>query len=187
MLEQCPNLIEINARNCRKLTDTFLSELTKQNTATILLLNIGGNFNFTDEGVRSFLEAYRPMARVQELVLSGLSVRDDTVLILSKRCKSLKSLGLGYLDLRESTLLEIFAKIGSGLERLDLSWPSTTPVCYNAQPSCVMLIDVLVRYCPNLVDVDVSGNRNFAVADVMELIERKLYAVSIMLHHYYYY
>lgn len=178
VVERCPNLVEINAKNCRKLTDTLLHNLVNQNSTKIISLNIGGNFNITDSGVRLFVENYRYANNMQDLIISGLVVSDETILAITKRFRSLKTLGLAYLDLHETTLQELFTKIGVGLERIDLSWPSTTPMARNPQPSCPVLIDNLSRCCPNLFDLDISGNKNFTVADVTDLIERRLYLVS---------
>jgi hypothetical protein len=125
VVEQCPNLVEINARNCRKLTDTLLFNLINENDAMILSLNIGGNFNITDSGVRSFIEHYRHAGDLQEFVVSGLVVSDETILAITKRCRSLKTLGLGYLDLHESTLQELFTRLVLGWK--ELIYPGRLP------------------------------------------------------------
>jgi hypothetical protein len=176
----CPNLYKLNVRNCRKLTDEFLvSFINQKYYSNLRELNIGGNFNITDKGVSYFIENNPHMNEFTELMLSGLQISDETILLISKKCKSLIALGLGYCDLKETTIQHLLIKIGSQLEIFDWSWPSTNPVVTNPQPSTFFVIDSLATLCPSLKEIDLTGNRNMSLQSIAELIERKLLSVSL--------
>jgi hypothetical protein len=192
VLEQCPNITKLNVKNCRKITNTILegicrlaqspSSSSKSKKLKILELNIGGNFNISDAGVRNFLEKYSVVAEMTEFSLSGLKISDDTLRLLAMRCKSIKRVGLSYLDLRETTYELLFKEVGNQLEVLDWSWSSTTPLSINInQPSAQFVVDSLVNSCINIKEVDLTGNKNLAVNHIVDLIEKKLAPVSLML------
>lgn len=106
---------------------------------TFCTIKLGGTFNITDKGVYTFLQENQSNLKlIEEFVISGLPIRDETVLLLVSVCPSLKALGLGYLDLKEETIFKILSgKIGRQLEKLDLSWGSTTSGAINPQLSAV--------------------------------------------------
>lgn len=182
VLEQCPNIYRLNVRNCRKITDELLENIVTSNYNNLTEFDFGGNFNITDDGVRKFIDNYSSAAQITSLSISGLQISDETILLIAKKCKSLTSLGCGYLDLRETTIQTLMTKLGSQLEFFDWSWPSTAPVVRNVQPSAVFIVDTLTTLCPSLREVDLTGNRNLTLPNIIELIERKLTSVRDHLH-----
>lgn len=174
ILTRCPLLRRLNVKNCRKVNDMFLYEITKLPALKLIALDLGGNFNITDEGVRFFLKNYRHISTLESISLSGLSISDETVLLLLQQCTGLLSLSLAYLDLKESTILQVLQVLGKQLEQLDLSWPSTTPNSRNTQPSSAFLIEHIPALCPMLTVLDLTANRNLQLPHVQEIIERKL-------------
>jgi hypothetical protein len=177
----CPNIRKLNVRNCRKLTDDFLiSVIDSKYYQNLRELNIGGNFNINDKGVSYFIENNPYINEFTELILSGLQISDETIMLISRKCKSLTSLGLGYCDLKETTIQNLLTKIGSQLEVFDWSWPSSTSVVTNPQPSTFFVIDSLATLCPSLKEIDLTGNRNMSLQGIAELIERKLLSVSLL-------
>ena len=92
VLESCPNLISINIRNCRKITDKFLETLVKYPRLPLQELDIGGNFNITNGGVRSFLEKFSGISKLTSFSVSGLPILDDTVKIMIKKLKSINTI-----------------------------------------------------------------------------------------------
>lgn len=181
ILDLCQHLTTLNVRNCRKLTDRFLQLLAKQAHIPLKHLNIGGDYNITNQGVKHFIETYPNIDKIEELILSGLSLEDDTINLIVKNCTSLKSLGLGYLDLEEGTWIHVLKTLGPQLEKLDISWPSTTPLSKNLPPNPQSVAEVLALECPGLVDIDLTGHRNFTLEDVVELLELRGGQVSVLL------
>lgn len=180
LLEQCPNLMKLNIKNCRKLNDDLFHYIINNynKTCQIIEFNIGGNFNITDDGIQFFINHYYKNDELIELSLSGLNISDETILLISKKCKSLISLGCGYLDLKETTIQTLMNQLGSQLEIFDWSWPSTNPVVQNVQPSAAFIVDTLTTLCPSLREVDLTGNRNLMLPHIIDFIERKLASVS---------
>lgn len=174
IFSRCPKLKVVQIGNCRKLTDDLLNGIANQQGLKFRQLDIGGNFNITDDGVRRFIKQYKHIHLLEELSLSGLPISDETVLLLCQQATSLKSLGLSYLDLKESTILTVLQTLGRQLEKLDMSWPSSTPHARNAQPSAVFLVDSIPSLCPMLTHLDLAANRNLTLPHVQEIIERKL-------------
>jgi hypothetical protein len=182
VLEKCPKLTHINIKNCRKITDTFLRQLATASHLHLLEVDIGGNFNITDEGVKFFVKQYRGINHIEDFTISGLTISDDTILQILRTCSNLKHFRIAYLDLKESTLIQIFQVLGRQLESLDLSWPSSTPNARNVQPSGPFLVEHLPSLCPMLTTLDLSANRNITLAHIQEIIERKLsYQVKIII------
>jgi hypothetical protein len=183
VLEQCPNIFKLNLKNCRKLTDELLDNIVTSNYSNIIELDIGGNFNISDKGVSNFIENYPSTSHLTMLSLSGLQISDETILLIAKKCKNITSLGCGYLDLRETTVHTLMTKLGSQLEFFDWSWPSTTPVVRNVQPSAIFVVDTLTALCPSLREIDMTGNKNLTLSNMIEFVERKI--SSVMLSFYY--
>lgn len=171
---RCPKLKVVQVGNCRKLTDEFLNGIVSQQGLKLRQLDIGGNFNITDDGVRNFIKQYRHINLLEELSLSGLPISDETILLLSQQATGLRSLGLSYLDLKESTILTVLQTLGKQLEKLDMSWPSSTPHARNTQVSAVFLVENIPALCPMLTHLDLTANRNLTLPHVQEIIERKL-------------
>ncbi len=172
VLESCPGLISINVRNCRKITDKFLETLVKNPRSQLQELDIGGNFNMTNFGVRTFIEKFAGASRLTLFSVSGLPVLDDTVRLMVKKLKSITTLGLAYLDLSEQTWENTLKELGTQLVKIDISWPSTTPLARNPQPSADKLVECIVN-CPNLVDIDITGNKMFSYSHVVDLVEQR--------------
>lgn len=171
-LRDCPALAHLNLRSCRKLTNNFMDVLIEGHAPHLLSLNIGGNYNINDDGISTLL-SYSNSSNLQELILSGLTIRDTTLLDVAEQCTSLVSLGLGHLDLRESVLREVLGRLGGRLEKLDLSWLNTVVPCYVPPPNADIIIDLLVGQCLRLVDLDLSGNKGITASHLADLIERK--------------
>ena len=169
----CPHITHLNTKSCRKLSDAFLSTLVKNKTIKLESLDIGGNYNITDQAVHSFVSSYHNISELKELNLSGLSLTDDTISLVVKRCSSLVSIGLGYLDLKEGTYREVFDTLGHQLVHVNLSWSSSVMPARCMQPGADFLVDCLVTLCPVLREVDLSGNKNVTVQPITDLIDRK--------------
>lgn len=174
VISRCPNLRRLNLKNCRKLNDDFLRDLVQYPNLILTELNIGGNFNITDAGIRLFLQQYRNIHALEEFGVSGLDVRDESVLLMARKFTGIKSLQLAYMDVRESTITELLQALGRQLERLDISWPSTTANVKNPQPAAKFLVEVICANCPLLTELDVTANRNLQLPHVQEIIDRKL-------------
>eukprot|EP01033_Poteriospumella_lacustris_P004607 gene4607-3300_t len=174
VISRCPNLRRLNLKNCRKLNDDFLRDLVQYPNLILTELNIGGNFNITDTGIRLFLQQYRNIHALEEFGVSGLDVRDESVLLMARKFTGIKSLQLAYMDVRESTITELLQALGRQLERLDISWPSTTANVKNPQPAAKFLVEVICANCPLLTELDVTANRNLQLPHVQEIIDRKL-------------
>lgn len=174
IMSRCPNLKRLNLKNCRKLTDGLFQDILSFPSLTLLELNVGGNFNITDQGIRQFVQSYRNIHLLEDFGISGLDVRDETVSLMARRCTGLKVLQLAYLDIRESTLTELLQAIGPQLDKLDISWPSTTANAKNLQPSAAFIVDIISNNCPLLTELDVTANRSLQLKHVEELIDRKL-------------
>jgi hypothetical protein len=177
VLESCPQLVSINVRNCRKVTDRFLDELVKCQRLPLKELDIGGDFNITNDGVLAFAQRFQGLSQLTQFSVSGLPVQVGTIEVLVKKLKSIKSLGLGYLDLDEKTWELVLRELGPQLEKLDVSWPSTVPLCKYSPPSAEVVINGLVDYCDNLIDIDITGNKSLAYGHIIDLIERRFVKV----------
>ena len=171
ILDTCPHLISLNVRNCRKLTDRFLEDLVRHPQIPLRHLNIGGDYNITNAGVQHFIKNYSNLNQLEELVLSGLTLDDETIQLLVQKCKNVKVLGMAYLDLHEDTWVRVLKTFGPQLEKLEMSWPSTTPQSRNGPPNPQVLAEIMAMECPKLVEVDLTGHRTFTVEDVVELLE----------------
>lgn len=178
VFRDCPALTHLNLRSCRKLGQKFIEVITSMAVPPLRSLNLGGNYNIDDQAMQCFLRGYPKLRLLQELNISGISIKDSTLLLLINQCPALRSLGLGYLDVNEQTLREVFLRLGGQVERLDLSWLSTTIPSYNLPPSPEFLVDSLVLYCTRLKEVDLSGNRVIFAPHLVDLIERKLAQVT---------
>lgn len=174
VMASCPNLRRLNVKNCRKLTDAFLEDILSFPSLSLLELNVGGNFNITDRGIRNFVTHYPAIHLLENFGVSGLEVHDDTVLLIGAKCTGLRHLQLAYIDVRESTIAELLQAIGRPLESLDISWLSTTSNAKNAQPSAKFIVDVICNNCAMLTELDVTANRNLQLPHVQEIIDRKL-------------
>lgn len=174
----CPRIANLNLRACRKLSNAFPALLAQNLAPDLVSLNLGGNYNIDDAGVRQFLIGFSNISRLRELNLSGLQISDATILLIAEKCTSLTSLGLGYLDLRESTYLALLNRLGSQLDSLDLSWPSAVVGAANAQLSADFLINSLTNLCPRITSLDLSGNKNVTFDVLRELLERKFAQVN---------
>ncbi|RYH12547.1 hypothetical protein EON65_37990 [archaeon] len=173
VLMTCRNIKNLNLRSCRKLTNPFLDTLVKNRAIKLESLDIGGDYNITDLGVQAFLSSYHNISNLKELNLSGLVLTDDTILLVVKQCSSLVSLGVGYLDLKEATYMEVFRTLGPQLVHINISWSSSVMPSRCLQPKAEFLVDCLVSLCPVLREVDLSGNKNIILQSITDLIDRK--------------
>lgn len=178
VFSECPNIVHLNVRSCRKLTGSFMELIAQNRAPKLATLNVGGNYNIDDEGVRRLVTGFAHINKLQQLDLSGLSLSDATILLVAEKCTELTSIGLGYLDLRESTYATLFTNLGAQLETIDISWPSTVVPSSNNQISADFLLHSLSALCTRVTELDVSGNRNVTTDVLRELIERKLAQVS---------
>ncbi len=173
VLTTCPKLTNINIRNCRKLTDETLESLGKLDTR-LQSLNIGGNFNMTVKGVQAFLNHSRYLGELRELHISGLMITDDILTSVASSCRGLTAVGIGFADVSEAGLLKLFLGVGPQLLSLNVSWLSSA----TAQIGSSFLIDCIAVHCPHLVELDISGLKNFSATNIAQLLETRLLQVS---------
>ena len=125
VLTQYPLIRRLNFRNCRKTTDAslkYLQDLGKN----LISVNIGGNFNITSAGIKTFLGSNPYVSNYEELYLSGLPLNDDNILLISKNCVKLISLSISYANVTEDTLSKLLSSNGNNLQRLHIAWLNNT-------------------------------------------------------------
>ena len=173
LLKSCHKLQNLNIKNCRKLTDITLESIVSLRNP-LDTLNIGGNFNMTPQGVQNFFLSYPHVHRLREMHVSGLMINDDILVSVAAKCTGLTSFGLGYSDVSESGLSKLLSVLGPQFVKLNVSWLSTL----HAQISTAFLLEVLATYCPRLIELDVSGMKNFTSANLTQLLDTRIMQVS---------
>lgn len=173
ILRECTNLEILNFRNCRKVTD--ISLLTHINILGqhLVMLNIGGNFNITSNGLKSFLQTFPNMTVLQELCIGGLPINDEILQIIASKYTSLKTLNIAYAVVTERALRALLASgLGDIVERLNVGW-----ITVNANGDTLSLdfFDYVAHNCPRLQEVDISGNRNINLSGLQQWIDFKIY------------
>jgi hypothetical protein len=177
VLKHCKHLVSLNIRNCRKVTNKSLDHIIAlgHNLTTI---NIGGNFNITNDGVNKFLTTCPRIQEYVEINLSGLPIQSDTLALLTHNCHGLKAISLAYSDLGEMALRDFLEAKGGNLQKLCISWLCTASGSVHEQVSAEFLVDFLSRACPQLVELDICGLRNFNAANLLQFLDNKLAMVS---------
>jgi hypothetical protein len=174
LLEICLQLQRIEIRNCRKLTDLSLGTLI-ESAPHIIHINIGGNFNMTENGILQFIEKHPNRHNFLSLNISGLPISEQTLDSLTKNCVSLKSLGIGYALITEAMVRKYLEKNGNRLESLCISW--LTPP-YSLEGVSGDLIDFIAKTCPRLHTLDISGLKNITSYAIGNFIDSKRTRVS---------
>lgn len=170
----CPKLKVLNIRNCKKLTDRSLEHILKCDS--LVSLNIGGNFNMTVSGILHFLKT-KLATRLEELHLSGLPITDEMMEIIGRRCNSLKTLGINYTDVSESSIRACLNEIGERLQILSVAWIAVSTDLTATQISEDFFSQFLPKACPKLVDLDVTGIRNLHAAALLSYLDAKQFEV----------
>ena len=139
ILQKCKNLKSLNIRNCRKISELSLKYISSSQSLPnkIESLNIGGNLNISEQGLVSFLSSSKA-PDLKYLYISGLSINDNLLYLISKKCLKLKGLGINYANISEDCLHKILTapssipgmSIGQNLEVLHLA---STVVAYTGQ------------------------------------------------------
>ena len=143
-------------------------------------LNIGGNFNISNLSIQNLLKKYNNFSLLHTLELSGLSIDDTTISLITSKCNNVTTIGIGYADISENAFSDFINKIGSKLIKLNISWLSQVSVPLNYQINGNVIVDLLSSKCPQLRDVDVSGNKTMTVNNLLQLIEIKIQQVKTL-------
>lgn len=177
--KSCKSLQNLLIQNCRKITDDTFSVLIRSSLAQLRAVDVGGNFNITSKGVLTFINNYKYFERIKSLNFSGL-ILDDSILhalCMSKTC-SIEQIGLGYGDFSEHSLTEFLRQCGATLTSLNISWLSTTPSAIHTQISGDVLLEDLIRFCPRLSILDISGLKSVTSNHIQTYIDQRIQKVN---------
>lgn len=174
ILDLCPSLQNLCIRNCRKLTDAALVSIQKK-SKFIVVLSIGGNINMTDAGIQRFITNYVGASRLEELHLSGLPLSSAVLGAVAARCRSLRSLSLGYAILTPDTFRALLEQVGAGLEQLSIAWAEVAVVqeSLSSLQSSVDLLDLVRLHCARLQRLDLTGLKDVTAAALHQLLDHK--------------
>ena len=190
ILQKCQKLKSLNIRNCRKITESSLKYISSSPNK-IESLNIGGNLNITEQGLVSFLSSSKA-SDLKYLYISGLSINDNLLYLISKKCLKLKGLGINYANVSEDCLHKILTApssipgitIGQNLEIFHLGWIGsgggipTDSLIDRPQLTSEFFTVNLVTYCPKLIELDVCGLKNVTANALLQYLDQRLRLVS---------
>jgi hypothetical protein len=174
LLQTCLQLQRLEIRNCRKLTDESLESLIR-GAPHLIHINLGGNFNMTENGIIRFVEKHPNRQKLLSLNISGLPISEQTLHSLTANCLSLKSLGIGYALITEAMVRNFLEKNGNRLESLCISW--LTPP-YSTTGVSGDIIDFISKTCPRLQTLDISGLQNITSSAIGNFVDSKRTRVS---------
>ena len=176
ILDLCPQIQSFCIRNCRKITDHALVQISLK-AAHLTALNIGGNINVSDKGLQRFVREYRNVQVLEELHLSGLPITENLLKLLAQNCKSLQILSIAYAIISPPMLESFMVVVGRGLKYLNVAWVEAMIAPYTTEATTLNTdldyIDIIRRHCPLLVSLDVTGMKNINFMALSQLLEYK--------------
>jgi hypothetical protein len=116
------NLKELDISLCNKITDIGLKAFSKNKKKVLMLLNLTGLFNITNDGIKAIV--FENSVSLQDLSLGLLSQKtvDGDILSPVSKCKALKSLDLqGCTNLSNDSLYSLFSGGVENLSTINLS------------------------------------------------------------------
>jgi hypothetical protein len=179
ILQMCPMIKHLGLQSCRKLSNQCLETVTRLGR-NIDSLQLGGNFNITNDGLVNFLRTEN-VAQLVELSFAGLPLSDEVLMLIGRKCQLLRKLSFAYCICTEASLRTMLTQVGGQLESLSVAWIGTAlPDIADYQITSDFIADFLPRYCPKLKDLDVCGLKNITATSLLGLLDYKLQQVCIM-------
>lgn len=173
ILQECIHLQILNFRNCRKVTDISLLKHIHNFGQNLVVINFGGNFNISINGLKSFLQTFPNMSQLQELHIGGLPINDEILqIIASKKCE-LRALNIAYATVSERAMRALLANgLKDTIEKLNIGWITVNS---NGDTLSLDFFDYVAHNCPRLNEIDISGNRNATLSGLQQWIDFKIY------------
>ncbi|RMX66113.1 hypothetical protein DD238_001174 [Peronospora effusa] len=163
LLKNCPEIKEMNIDNCRKLTDVTLDYLRKL-APRLQSFDISGNFNMTISGITKLIERHPNHSKFIKVHVSGHAVTDQTIRIITAKCRKLHSLSAGYCAITDEALIALLKKRES-VSRLYLHWN-------------VAITDQFLRFlgseARNLQELNLCGVKTVSADSIVAAIHAKM-------------
>ncbi|CAH0488077.1 unnamed protein product [Peronospora farinosa] len=163
LLKNCPEMKEMNIDNCRKLTDLTLDYLRKL-APRLQSFDISGNFNMTISGITKLIERHPNHSKFIKVHVSGHAVTDQTIRIITAKCRKLHSLSAGYCAITDEALIALLKKRES-VSRLYLHWN-------------VAITDQFLRFlgseARNLQELNLCGVKTVSADSIVAAIHAKM-------------
>ena len=163
LVRACTELKELCLENCRKLTDQTFGHLI-QHAPKLTSLDVGGNFNMTVEGLSHLIETHVNHSKFTKVHISGHRITNDTLQLISSKCRKLHSLCIGYASIEDQALIALLNKRKS-INRVHVHWNTalTDAVLYHMSTEC-----------PNLQDVSLAGVKTLSNEAIAQFILYKM-------------
>lgn len=145
LIPQCPNMIRLSIKNCRRITKKGLESVKLLKNLTCL--DVGGTYNLTPQDVLNVVEH---LPNLVELHASGLAWTDATLMELMELRFSWTGLSIGFSRITAYGLREALPHVADTLTHLSVPFMETT--VDNA------LVGFFGKTLTKLVCLDVRGN-----------------------------